>query len=78
MIHDKNFVFIATPLIYTIGNLFFATRVRKNSVRNIQYIKNDDYLAGYDRVARGKRVNNALKYSLGGMVLGIVAGLVTN
>ncbi len=78
MMKDNNFVFMATPLLYTIGNLFFATRVRKNSVRHIQYIKNDDYLAGYDRVARGKRVNNALKYSLGGMVLGIVAGLVAN
>tara|TARA_Y100000589_G_scaffold331027_1_gene382749 strand:- start:71135 stop:71749 length:615 start_codon:yes stop_codon:yes gene_type:complete len=78
MIKDKNFVFIATPLLYTVGNLFFSTRVRKNSVRHLQYIKDDDYLSGYDRVARGKRVNNALKYSLGGMVLGIVAGLVTN
>jgi hypothetical protein len=78
MIKDNNFVFIATPLLYTVGNLFFATRVKKKSVRNLQYIANDDYLTGYDRVARAKRVNNALKYSLGGMVLGIIAGLVTN
>ena len=76
MIKDNNFVFIVTPILYTVGNLFFATRVRKNSVRSLQYIKDNDYLAGYDRVARGKRINNALKYSLGGMVVGVLVGLV--
>lgn len=75
---ENSFFFIATPLIYTIGTLIFPTKVKKNRLQDHQYIKEDEYLRGHERVARSKRTQGALKSSIIGMGIGFVVSLIAN
>ena len=75
---SKAFLYIATPLIYTTITLPFATSVKQKKLTNLEHIKDDEYLRGYERVARSKRTQNALKSSIIGTGLGFLVGLIVN
>lgn len=75
---EQSFILVGTPLVYMLGTLIFPTRVKQKKLTDLQYIKKDEYLRGYDRVARAKRTQNALKTTIIGMGIGFVASLVVN
>jgi hypothetical protein len=75
---DQAFLYIAAPLIYTTITLPFPTRVKQKRLTNLEHIKDDEYLRGYERVARSKRTQNALKSSIVGTGLGFLVGLIVN
>tara|TARA_R110001592_G_scaffold51279_1_gene157913 strand:+ start:2991 stop:3602 length:612 start_codon:yes stop_codon:yes gene_type:complete len=75
---DQAFLYIATPLIYTTITLPFPTRVKQKKLTNLEHIKDDEFLRGYERVARSKRTQNALKSSIIGTGLGFLIGLIVN
>ncbi len=78
MQHDESFIYIATPLIYTPITLLFPTSVKQKKLTETKYLKEDEYLRGYERVARAKRTQGALKSSLIGMGVGFIIGVITN
>jgi hypothetical protein len=78
MNRDQSFVYVPAPLAFTVLTLPFGTRVRQNKIKDLQYLKEDEYLRGYERIARSKRTQNALKSSLVGMAAGFIIGAVTN
>jgi len=78
MYRDQSFLYIAAPLIFTVITLPFGTRVRQHKLTDTTYIKEDEYLRGYNRVAKGKRTQNALKSSLVGMGVGFLISLIIN
>ena len=75
---DQAFLYVATPLIYTTITLPFPTRVKQKKLSSLEYIKDDEYLRGYERVARSKRTQNALKSSIIGTATGFLVGLIVN
>jgi len=75
---DESFIYIATPLIYTPITLLFPTKVKQSKITEVKYLKEDEYLRGYERVARAKRTQGALKTSLIGMGVGFLIGVITN
>ena len=75
---DQAFIYVVAPLLYTTITLPFPTVVRQKKLTNPQYIKDDEYLRGYERVARSKRTQNALKSSILGTGLGFLVGLIVN
>ncbi|MBL4593395.1 MAG: hypothetical protein JKX68_06220 [Flavobacteriales bacterium] len=75
---DQSFVYIPVPLVYTGVTLLFPTRVKQKKITDTQYIKEDEYLRGYERIARSKRTQGALKTSLLGMGVGFLIGILVN
>jgi hypothetical protein len=75
---DQAFLYVAAPLIYTTITLPFPTRVKQKKLTNLEHIKDDEYLRGYERVARSKRTQNALKSSIIGTAAGFLVGLIVN
>jgi len=78
MQNDQNFVYIAAPVFFTVTTLLFPTKVNQKKLTDIQYIKEDEYLRGYERIARSKRTQGALKTSLIGMGAGFLIGVIVN
>jgi len=75
---DQAFLYVAAPLVYTTITLPFPTVVRQKKLSSLEHIKDDEYLRGYERVARSKRTQNALKSSIVGTGLGFLVGLIVN
>jgi len=65
-------------LIYTVSTLIFPTRVHERKLKDTRYIHNDEYLRGYERIARGRRTQAALKSSIVGMGIGFLVSLIVN
>ncbi len=78
MQYDQSFLYIPAPLFYTAFTLLFPTKVNQNNLSNTNYLKEDEYLRGYERVARSKRTQGALKTSVIGMAAGFLIGLAVN
>ena len=75
---DQSFVYISVPLVYTAVTLLFPTKVKQSKLIDSKYLKEDEYLRGYERIARSKRTQGALKTSLAGMGIGFLIGVLTN
>jgi hypothetical protein len=79
MMHqDQSFVYVPIPVVFTISTLLFPTKVKQKKLTNTQYLKEDEYLRGYERIARSKRTQGALKSSLIGMGAGFLIGALVN
>jgi len=75
---DDNFLLISVPLIYTVATLIFPTKVNQHKLKDTQYLKQDEYLRGYERIARSKRTQGALKTTLVGMGAGFLTSFIIN
>ncbi len=75
---DDAFIYITAPLIYTVTTLIFPTKVHQRKLQNLQYIKENEYLRGHERIARSKRTQGALKTSLVGMGVGFLVSFIAN
>lgn len=75
---DQAFIYIATPLVYTAITLPFPTSVKQKKLTDQYHLKEDEFLRGYERVARSKRTQNALKSSILGTGLGFLVSLIVN
>lgn len=78
MHNDQAFIYAAAPLIYTTITLPFSTRVKQKRLTDLQYLKEDEYLRGHERVARSKRTQNALLSSVIGMGSGFLISFLVN
>jgi len=75
---NQSFVFIPVPLLYTVATLILPTKVNQRKLKDTQYLKQDEYLRGYERIARSKRTQSALKTSLIGMGAGFLVSFIVN
>ena len=75
---DDNFILISVPLIYTVSTLIFPTKVNQHHLKDTQYLKQDEYLRGYERIARSKRTQGSLKTTLIGMGVGFLTSFAIN
>ena len=75
---DDAFLYVTIPLVYTLGTLLFPTKVRQSKLTDTQYLKEDEYLRGYERISRSKRTQGALKTSIVGMGVGFLIGFLVN
>ena len=75
---DQSFIYIPIPLIYTVTTLIFPTKVNQRKLKDTQYLKQDEYLRGYERIARSKRTQGALKTSIVGMGVGFLTSFLIN
>lgn len=78
MHNENSFIYIGAPLVYTLGTLIFPTRVQQKRLTDDQYVKEDEYLRGYERIARSKRTQGALKTSILGMGIGFLISFIAN
>lgn len=78
MQRDQSFVYIPIPLVYTAITLVFPTKVNQKLLTDTKYIKEDEYLRGYERIARSKRTQSVLRNSVIGMAAGFLVGLIVN
>lgn len=78
MHYDQSFIYVPIPLIYTPITLLFPTRVKQRKLTDTQYLKEDEYLRGYERIARSKRTQGALKSSIVGMGVGFLVSVLIN
>ena len=78
MQRDQSFLYIPAPLVYTAFTLLFPTKVNQKKLTDTKYLKEDEYLRGYERIARSKRTQGALKTSVIGMAAGFLIGVIVN
>ena len=78
MHNESSFFYVGAPLAYTLGTLLFPTKVKKKRLTDDQYVKEDEYLRGYERIARSKRTQGALKSSILGMGVGFLISFIAN
>lgn len=75
---EQAFIYSAAPLVYTSVTLVFPTSVKQKRLNDLQYLKEDEYLRGHERVARSKRTQNTLKSSFLGMGAGFLISFLVN
>jgi hypothetical protein len=78
MHNESPFIYIAVPLIYTPITLFFPTKVNQKRLSKVKYLKEDEYLRGYERVARLQRTQGALRSSILGFITGYLVSAIVN
>lgn len=66
------------PAIWVGLNSSRWIKIKRKNVTNKQYIKEDMYVVGYGRTARGLRVQNSLKAAGVGLVGGILGKIIYN
>ena len=68
---------VGAPLLYTGGHLLTFTKLKEKNIQlDPKLAENEKYVLGYKEGAKKKRVANAFKSSIGGVVLGIVTLIV--
>ncbi|MFN7013800.1 MAG: hypothetical protein ACK4ON_05980 [Bacteroidia bacterium] len=72
----ESLFFFAAPLVYTSGNLLPYIFIKRKTVRDEKLLEQEAYVQGYERVARSKKIQNALKSSAAGLAIGIGAYLL--
>lgn len=77
MNRDQSIVYLPVPLVYTAITLLFPTKVKQDKLADPRYLNEDEYLRGYERIARGKRTQGALKSSIFGLGVGFLIGVLT-
>ena len=70
-----SFFVFGPPLLYTGLMAYPRIKISHKSVKNLNDVKSDPYLYGYDSVGRRKRVIKSLIWSSIGLVIGIVINL---
>lgn len=78
MHYDNSIAYIIVPFGYTITSLLFPTKVNQKRLTDTQYIKEDEYLRGYERIARSRRTQGALKSSFIGLGVGFLISFIAN
>jgi hypothetical protein len=78
--HKENvFIYIATPFIYVPITLLFPTKVKAKNLTEVKYLKEEEYLRGFERVARSKRTQGALKSTFAGVITGyLISAIITS
>ncbi len=66
------------PVIFCVFTGAKWIKMNRNTVSNKLYLSEETYVRGYDRVARNKRIQNAMLGSLAGMAVGILVKSVTD
>jgi hypothetical protein len=69
----ESLILLGAPLVYTAGNVLPYIVIDRKTVSNQDYLNHETYVQGYERVARSKKIQNALKSSAAGMVVGVGA-----
>lgn len=69
----ESLILFGAPLVYTAGNLIPYIIIDRKTVRNEKLLEQETYVQGYERVARSKKIQNALKSSAAGLAIGIGA-----
>lgn len=69
----ESLIFFGAPLVYASGNLLPYIIIDRKTVRDEKLLEQETYVQGYERVARSKKIQNALKSSAAGLLLGIGA-----
>ncbi|MFN4235185.1 MAG: hypothetical protein ACK4IK_10315 [Bacteroidia bacterium] len=67
----ESLILLGAPLVYTAGNLIPYIIIDRKTVRNEKFLEQETYIQGYERVARSKKIQNALKSSAAGLAIGI-------
>ena len=79
LMHKEDaFLYITAPFVFTVGTLMFPTKVNQRKLADKRYLNEDEYLRGYERIARSKRTQGALKSSLVGMGVGFLVSFLVN
>ncbi len=69
----ESFLVLLVPFLSTGLHTIPGIHIRKSKVSNPDYLKEITYVQGYKRVAKNKRIQNAIKGSL----IGVLAGIAT-
>lgn len=69
----ESLILFAAPLVYTTGNILPYIIIDRKTVRDEKLLEQETYVQGYERVARSKKIQNALKSSAAGLAIGIGA-----
>ncbi|MCC7331013.1 MAG: hypothetical protein IT232_00245 [Flavobacteriales bacterium] len=75
---EQAFIFLPAPVVCTSITLLFPTSVKEKRLKNSEYLREDEYLRGHERVARSKRTQNTLLSSTLGLGVGFLTGLLVN
>ena len=73
-----NFWAAAGPLTYTVGIGVSKIKTQPSAQRSVSVTSNPFYQEGYLKIARSKKVYNALTGSLLGLIIGMTTGYATN
>lgn len=69
----ESLILLGAPLVYTAGNILPYIIINRKTVRDEKLLEQETYVQGYERVARSKKIQNALKSSAAGLAIGIGA-----
>jgi len=70
LLFNSFFVFLV-PFSFTVVSGIPHLKVKSNRVRDPKYLAEPAYIMGYERTAKAKRIQGALKGSIIGVVLGV-------
>ncbi|MDQ3190269.1 MAG: hypothetical protein M3Q58_01610 [Bacteroidota bacterium] len=74
----ESFLVLLVPFISTGLHTIPGIYIKKSKVSNPNYLKEETYVQGYKRVAKNKRIKNAIKGSLVGVLAGIATFHILN
>lgn len=75
ILYNHFFVFLV-PFSFTVLSGIPRVQVKSHKVRDPKYLAEPAYILGYERTAKAKRIQGALKGSIIGVVLGFAAGQI--
>lgn len=70
---DPSIMPLIVPLVFTAVSMIPKVKVRLGGVSHTEYITDEYYLLGYEKRGRSRRTFNALKGSVGGILLGFAS-----
>ena len=66
------------PLSIPLGSSLLPSRIKKNDVSSVEYLNSEEYIEGFDKVKKFKRIKSSFLGSLAGAALGFICYYASN
>lgn len=73
-----SFLIFPVPFLTTLGPAAPKVKIKPENTRNPELVKQPAYIMGYEKRAKGKKINNGLKGSLLGIATGVAIAIITS
>ena len=75
---DPSIFPVLFPLSIPLGSSLLPSRIKKNDVSSVEYLNSEEYIEGFDKVKKFKRIKSSFLGSLAGAALGFICYYASN
>ena len=77
-LRDPSIFPVLFPLSIPLGSSLLPSRIKKNDVSSVEYLNSEEYIEGFDKVKKFKRIKSSFLGSLAGAALGFICYYASN